>query len=98
MVLDRVFTEEEIQDLMHFGTVTTEEDDEPIFEVVKEDVVDFDTEKSAITIEYVIKECATNKHYKARLKQSQWYLQDEYNCKEIWVEVKPKKIITEVYE
>ena len=98
MILDRKFTEEEIHDLMYDGAVTTEEDDNLIFEVVKEDIVDFDTEKSSTTIEYVIKECATNKYYKARLTQSQWYLQDEYNCKEVWVEVKPKKIVTEVYE
>lgn len=97
-MLNKIFTEEEIKALMYEGAITTEEDDDPIFEVVKEDIIDFDREKNSTTIEYVIKECATSRYYKATLNQSQWYLQDEYNCKEEWAEVIPVEITTTVYE
>jgi len=97
MVLDRVFTKEEINDIMYNGEVRDGEDN-LLFEGVKEKIKSFDREKNSTSIEYVIKECSTGKYYMANLCQSSWYLQDEYNCKEIWQEVKRKKVVKYKYE
>lgn len=97
MVLDRVFTEEEMNDIMFDGAVY-DEDEVQLFEVVSETFIDSNNEKGSVTKDYVIKDCINNKHYKARLSESPWIYQTEANCEVMWEEVFPKKIITEVYE
>lgn len=59
--------------------------------------VSFDSEKSSVEIEYVIFDHDAKKYYKATLGRSQWYLQDEYNAKEIWREVVPYEVKTTHY-
>lgn len=97
-VLNRVFTEEEITDIMCFGVVCDEDSDEPIFKRVHEQYLDSDSEKDSVTKFYVIEDCVTGKLYKAKLTSSPWIGQDESNVQEPWGEVYRKEITTYEYE
>lgn len=94
----RTFTEEQISSIMYDNGIYDEETgNETIYEIVSQETVSFDQEKNHLSVEYVIHEIATGKYFKATLGQSPWYLQSEYNAKEIWEEVTPKKITTVTY-
>jgi hypothetical protein len=98
MILEKKFTKEEINYILHDGGLYSEDDEIELFRVVKKKLYDHDTEKGSVTFDVVIKEIATKKFYKARLTESQWYLQDEYNAKEVWTEVKRVKKVKYRYE
>jgi len=85
------FTEDQIEELICYGYVNTDDDEETLYEVVHEETVSFDKEKSSADIEYVVKELSTGKFYKATLLNSQWYGQNEYNARQEWKEVFPHK-------
>lgn len=97
-ILNRVFTEEEISDIMYTGGVYGEDSDEPVFKRVDVQYLDSDSEKGSVTKFYVIKDCATGKLYKAKLTSSPWIGQDERNVQEPWGEVYRKEITTYEYE
>jgi hypothetical protein len=69
-----------------------------LYETVSEKQVEFDQEKSSVTLKYVIKDVETGKCYSAHLGKSPWYMQEEFNAKQTWKEVKPKKIEIIDYE
>lgn len=97
MILERKFTEEEIEDLLSNESVYDEDGNE-LFVVVQKELYDHDTEKNSTTFDIVIKDCSTEKFYKTRLSESQWYLQAEYNCKADWFEVNRVQVTTWRYE
>jgi hypothetical protein len=97
-VLNRVFTEEEINDIMHCGVVCDENTDDPIYKKVDEKYLDSDTEKGSVTKYYIIEDCATGKLYKAKLTSSQWWEQGKYNAQEPWGEVFRKEKTIYEYE
>lgn len=94
----RTFTEEQVSSIIAFNGIFDEETgNEALYEIVSEETVSFDQEKNHLSVEYVILENATGKYFKATLGQSPWYLQSEYNAKEVWKEVTPKETTTITY-
>lgn len=91
------FTRDEVSSIMYEDGISDEEGNE-IYITVEEDIVSSDTEKGSIEIEYVIKEVATGKFYKATLGKSPWYKQGEHNAKQTWTEVKAKKTTKITYK
>ncbi len=87
---DLKFTIEDINSIIYGEGVYTEEGEE-LYEVISNEIIDSDQEKSSITKKCVIKEVKTGKFYKAELGVSPWYGQDDYNMKEPWYEVLPKQ-------
>lgn len=84
--LQRKFTEQELNDIMYEEGVYTD-DNETVFEVVSEKIISFDKEKNTVYREFIIKEIATGKFYKAELIDSPWIGMDDYNLNVEWVEV-----------
>ncbi len=96
-VLKRKFTEEEINSIIYEDGLD-DEDQNPIFETVHQEMIYADTEKSSTTWEIVIKDLNTGVFYKAELGKSPWIGQDKANTEKKWTEVKPKKRTITVYE
>ncbi len=83
-------TLEQVNNALYGDNIHDDEDNE-LYEWIKEKIVYTDTEKNMIDKEVVIQQVSTGKFYKAKLLESQWVGQDEQNLNAEWKEVKPKK-------
>lgn len=82
------FTEEELIYIM-FEKGLYNNENECLFETVYQEVTDTDQEHASVQRDYVIKETATGKFYKASLGESPWIDQDRVNAQVEWTEVFP---------
>ena len=90
-------TEEQVDDILNEEHIY-DNNDVLLYEVCNMEQISFDRGKGSVTYKVVIKEISTNKYYQALLKQSEWYLQSEYNHKEDWIEVTPKITKKTIYQ
>lgn len=92
-MLKRVFNEDEINQILYDGGLY-DVDGNCEFEVIKNEIIKFNKEKSSCEKEIVIKELSSGKLYEATLNDSQWIGQDEYNIMQKWFEVENLEMLT----
>ena len=96
--LPPVFTEIELESIMWEDGLWDENEENKIFSTINKKIISTDQEKNSVQKQFTIQHIESGRYFSATLGESPWYMQGEYNAKQPWYEVFPKKKEITVFE